>query len=200
MSPLLKAAEALHGGVMCPGTAKLETKYKWGHILCSWCTFTVARSSQSNTTHETDYATPPCQGNVQFLLIYMMQEPDTITLCHRNKDFQEVSLEKDGVVLLCFASAYGFRNIQNLVQKLKRGKSPYHFVEVMACPSGEVKNADVQLSRYLFFFFFFPSCEPLNFWPIRIGGYPHKRLNCYLSTIIFTCKLATLSNKLVRMF
>ncbi|XP_030591539.1 cytosolic Fe-S cluster assembly factor narfl [Archocentrus centrarchus] len=54
----------------------------------------------------------------------------------RNKDFQEVSLEKDGVVLLCFASAYGFRNIQNLVQKLKRGKSPYHFVEVMACPSG----------------------------------------------------------------
>ncbi|KAF7655592.1 hypothetical protein LDENG_00053920 [Lucifuga dentata] len=54
----------------------------------------------------------------------------------RNKDFQEVTLEKNGVVLLSFASAYGFRNIQNLVQKLKRGKSPYHFVEVMACPSG----------------------------------------------------------------
>lgn len=54
----------------------------------------------------------------------------------RNKDFQEVTLERDGVVLLSFASAYGFRNIQNLVQKLKRGKSPYHFVEVMACPSG----------------------------------------------------------------
>lgn len=45
-------------------------------------------------------------------------------------------MERDGVVLLSFASAYGFRNIQNLVQKLKRGKSPYHFVEVMACPSG----------------------------------------------------------------
>ncbi|TDH02887.1 hypothetical protein EPR50_G00157080 [Perca flavescens] len=54
----------------------------------------------------------------------------------RNNDFQEVTLEKDGVVLLNFASTYGFRNIQNLVQKLKRGKSPYHFVEVMACPSG----------------------------------------------------------------
>ncbi|MEQ2187831.1 hypothetical protein GOODEAATRI_008651, partial [Goodea atripinnis] len=53
-----------------------------------------------------------------------------------NKDFQEVRLERDGTVLLCFASTYGFRNIQNLVQKLKRGKSPYHFVEVMACPSG----------------------------------------------------------------
>lgn len=54
----------------------------------------------------------------------------------KNKDFQEVTLEKDGQVLLCFAATYGFRNIQNLVQKLKRGKSPYHFVEVMACPSG----------------------------------------------------------------
>uniref|UniRef100_A0A3B1K5M4 Nuclear prelamin A recognition factor-like n=1 Tax=Astyanax mexicanus TaxID=7994 RepID=A0A3B1K5M4_ASTMX len=54
----------------------------------------------------------------------------------KNKDFQEVTLEKDGTVLLRFAATYGFRNIQNLVQKLKRGKSPYHFVEVMACPSG----------------------------------------------------------------
>ncbi|NXK92869.1 NARFL factor, partial [Formicarius rufipectus] len=54
----------------------------------------------------------------------------------KNKDFQEVTLERDGEVLLQFALAYGFRNIQNVVQKLKRGKCPYHFVEVMACPSG----------------------------------------------------------------
>ncbi|KAK0153121.1 Cytosolic Fe-S cluster assembly factor NARFL [Merluccius polli] len=58
----------------------------------------------------------------------------------KNKDFQEVTLEKDGVVLLRFATSYGFRNIQNLVQKLKRGKSPYHFVEVMACPSGSLNG------------------------------------------------------------
>ncbi|KAG7263250.1 hypothetical protein CRUP_038645 [Coryphaenoides rupestris] len=58
----------------------------------------------------------------------------------RNKDFQEVTLEKDGKVLLRFATAYGFRNIQNLVQKLKRGKSQYHFVEVMACPSGSLNG------------------------------------------------------------
>lgn len=32
--------------------------------------------------------------------------------------------------------AYGFRNIQNIVQKLKRGRCNYHFIEVMACPSG----------------------------------------------------------------
>ncbi|XP_046745179.1 probable cytosolic Fe-S cluster assembly factor CPIJ010948 [Diprion similis] len=54
----------------------------------------------------------------------------------RNPDFKEAVLEKDGKILLRFAIANGFKNIQNLVQKLKRGKSPYHYVEVMACPSG----------------------------------------------------------------
>lgn len=54
----------------------------------------------------------------------------------RNNDFREVTLEVNGETVLRFALAYGFRNIQNLVQKLKRGKSPYHYVEVMACPSG----------------------------------------------------------------
>lgn len=54
----------------------------------------------------------------------------------RNPDFKEVIYEKDGKVLLRFAIANGFRNIQNLVQKLKRNKCDYHFVEVMACPSG----------------------------------------------------------------
>ncbi|KAG0716324.1 Cytosolic Fe-S cluster assembly factor NARFL [Chionoecetes opilio] len=54
----------------------------------------------------------------------------------RNTDFREVTLEVNGETVLRFALAYGFRNIQNLVQKLKRGKSPYHYIEVMACPSG----------------------------------------------------------------
>ena len=45
-------------------------------------------------------------------------------------------LQVKGEVVLKFAAAYGFRNIQNLVQKMKRGKCSYHFVEVMACPSG----------------------------------------------------------------
>ncbi|XP_037240121.1 cytosolic iron-sulfur assembly component 3 isoform X2 [Falco rusticolus] len=65
-----------------------------------------------------------------------LSDVDPAPLDTINKDFQEVTLEKDGVVLLQFALAYGFRNIQNFVQKLKRGKSPYHYVEVMACPSG----------------------------------------------------------------
>ena len=54
----------------------------------------------------------------------------------KNADFQEITLEHDGEVQLAFAVANGFRNIQNLVQKMKRKRCQYDFVEVMACPSG----------------------------------------------------------------
>ena len=54
----------------------------------------------------------------------------------KNSDFQELSLSQGGQVKLCFAIANGFRNIQNLVQKMKRKRCHYDFVEVMACPSG----------------------------------------------------------------
>ena len=35
-----------------------------------------------------------------------------------------------------FAQAYGFRNIQNVMRKIKQGKCDYDYVELMACPSG----------------------------------------------------------------
>ncbi|KAJ6304537.1 hypothetical protein OIU77_018240 [Salix suchowensis] len=54
----------------------------------------------------------------------------------RNMDFREVTLEVDGKVVLKFALCYGFQNLQNIVRKVKIGKCDYHFVEVMACPSG----------------------------------------------------------------
>ncbi|KAJ7532221.1 hypothetical protein O6H91_14G078000 [Diphasiastrum complanatum] len=54
----------------------------------------------------------------------------------RNADFREMTLELDGKTMLRFACAYGFRNIQNLVRKIKAGKCEYHFVEIMACPAG----------------------------------------------------------------
>lgn len=46
----------------------------------------------------------------------------------------------DGRVVLRFAYAYGFRNIQSILAKARRGKCPYQFVEVMACPSGCVNG------------------------------------------------------------
>uniref|UniRef100_A0A7S1PFX3 Iron hydrogenase large subunit C-terminal domain-containing protein n=1 Tax=Percolomonas cosmopolitus TaxID=63605 RepID=A0A7S1PFX3_9EUKA len=58
----------------------------------------------------------------------------------RNSDFQEFSLKVDGKVVLSFAQAYGFRNIQNIIRKIQhknpRLRCKYDFVEVMACPSG----------------------------------------------------------------
>ncbi|KAK1306578.1 hypothetical protein QJS10_CPA10g01820 [Acorus calamus] len=54
----------------------------------------------------------------------------------RNSDFREVTLEMDGKTVLKFALCYGFRNLQNIVRKIKTGKCDYHFLEVMACPSG----------------------------------------------------------------
>ena len=47
-----------------------------------------------------------------------------------------MTIEAEGKPPLKMALAYGFRNIQNIVQKIKRKKCPYHFVEIMACPIG----------------------------------------------------------------
>ncbi|XP_056361981.1 nuclear prelamin A recognition factor isoform X4 [Oenanthe melanoleuca] len=65
-----------------------------------------------------------------------MKDVTEVAVDTLNKDFQEVTLEKDGETVLRFAAAYGFRNIQNMVLKLKKGKFLYHFVEVLACPGG----------------------------------------------------------------
>ncbi|KAK6149647.1 hypothetical protein DH2020_017172 [Rehmannia glutinosa] len=54
----------------------------------------------------------------------------------RNADFREVTLEVDGKIVLRFALCYGFRNLRNIVTKIKSGKCEYHFLEIMACPSG----------------------------------------------------------------
>ncbi|XP_020774903.1 nuclear prelamin A recognition factor isoform X2 [Boleophthalmus pectinirostris] len=54
----------------------------------------------------------------------------------RNRDFQEVTLERDGEALLQFAAVYGFRNIQTLVHRMKKGRVPYQLVEVLSCPGG----------------------------------------------------------------
>ena len=73
------------------------------------------------------------------------EEIETLTYkTLKNTDFREVILERDGKTLLKFAIANGFRNIQNLVQKLKRKRCDFDFVEVLACPSGCV-NGGAQL-------------------------------------------------------
>jgi iron only hydrogenase large subunit-like protein len=54
----------------------------------------------------------------------------------RNADWKELTLEVDGKSVLRFAVAYGFRNIKNVMNKIKRGKCEFDYVEIMACPAG----------------------------------------------------------------
>ena len=54
----------------------------------------------------------------------------------KNKDLKDVVLEVNGEVALRFSAAYGFRNIQNVIRNIKRGKCEYEYVEIMACPGG----------------------------------------------------------------
>jgi iron only hydrogenase large subunit-like protein len=54
----------------------------------------------------------------------------------RNPDWKEVSLTIEGKEVLRFVQAYGFRNIQNVMRAIKKGDCPFHYVEIMACPSG----------------------------------------------------------------
>lgn len=54
----------------------------------------------------------------------------------RNADVRECTLQLEGRPVLRFAIAYGFRNIQGLIRKIKNGRCGYDYVEVMACPSG----------------------------------------------------------------
>ena len=70
----------------------------------------------------------------------------------RGTDFREVTLggggegggggrSGEGRPMLRFAYAYGFKSIQGVVRRVKRGQPGYDYVEVMACPSGCLNGA-----------------------------------------------------------
>lgn len=54
----------------------------------------------------------------------------------RNADMHEARLVVNGSTVMTVATAYGLRNIQNIVRRVKMGTCPYDYVELMACPSG----------------------------------------------------------------
>lgn len=84
------------------------------------------------------------------LLAYMCQELDENSKKNiqyttlRNNDFIEITMKNpDGNAdipgnsqIARFAIINGFRNIQTVVQRLKRGALKYDYIEIMACPSG----------------------------------------------------------------
>jgi len=66
-----------------------------------------------------------------------------------------VALERDGETLLQFAAVYGFRNIQTLVHRMRKGKVPYQLIEVLSCPGG-IKYFSKQ-SYYINFILVLPN-------------------------------------------
>ena len=63
----------------------------------------------------------------------------------RNPDLAEIDIKNyisedqvanSVITNLKFSRAYGFRNIQSILLKMKRGTCDYDLVEIMACPSG----------------------------------------------------------------
>ncbi|KYR00286.1 nuclear prelamin A recognition factor-like protein [Tieghemostelium lacteum] len=81
-------------------------------------------------------------GYLEFVLKYAAKQLFNVDVdkieykVGRNPDFKETFLKVNGETVLTFAQAFGFRNIQNVVRKIKNGKMDYHFIEIMACPSG----------------------------------------------------------------
>lgn len=75
-------------------------------------------------------------------LFQITVDSDLLFRNRQNDDMREVLLEdpKSKRILLKFVSAYGFRNIQNVIRRLTKGGAQQsecgHFVEIMACPGG----------------------------------------------------------------
>lgn len=55
----------------------------------------------------------------------------------RSGDVRAVTVEsKDGTRRLRFGTAYGFRSLQSVLRKVRRGECDYDYIELMACPGG----------------------------------------------------------------
>ena len=54
---------------------------------------------------------------------------------------REATIPIPGVVDLKVAVVYGLKNARTIMEQIKAGNCPYHFVEVMACPGGCIDGA-----------------------------------------------------------
>lgn len=64
----------------------------------------------------------------------------------KSGDVRVATVEKvDGSRTLRFATAYGFRSLQSILRKIRKGECPYNYIELMACPGG-CNNGGGQLS------------------------------------------------------
>lgn len=103
----------------------------------TWSTPCGAMRMQArDATHVLRHVAQPIFWPRRFVAKEVLGQPlppgPLATRALRNADMREAVA---GDALRC-AAAYGFRNIQTTVRKVKRGVCEYQFVEVMACPGG----------------------------------------------------------------
>ncbi|EGT51605.1 hypothetical protein CAEBREN_28974 [Caenorhabditis brenneri] len=69
---------------------------------------------------------------------FVHQNGGVIKTTKLNKNMFSTTVEspESGEILLRVAKVYGFRNVQNLVRKMKTKKEKTDYVEIMACPGG----------------------------------------------------------------
>lgn len=74
---------------------------------------------------------------IKFLTLFSVTKPLEFTCLYLHfVTHCPLLMQVEGKTVLKFALCYGFRNLQNVVRKIKTGKCDYHFLEIMACPSG----------------------------------------------------------------
>nr|CAG4634758.1 EOG090X05AC [Alona affinis] len=104
---------------------------------------------------KTEWTIPPGSGSggyAEHVLRYAVKELYNVNLEEvtftpvKNSDLREAVFQHEGHPVLKVAVANGFRNIQNIVQRIKRNKCSYDYIEIMACPSGCL-NGGAQLRQ-----------------------------------------------------
>jgi iron only hydrogenase large subunit-like protein len=83
-------------------------------------------------------------GYLEFIFKYAAKELFNVTVDSiqykqtkgHSMDYRIATLEVEGKEVLSFATAYGFKNIQNVLRRIKRGQKQFDFIEIMACPGG----------------------------------------------------------------
>lgn len=111
------------------------------------CDLDILNDKFSSDTQITSHRGSGSGGYAENVLLLAVSElfplnqlPKLNFTTRRNRDFQEITVAQEtgcnGGKPLKFAIVNGFRNIQTLVQMIKRNKCEYQFVEVMACPGG----------------------------------------------------------------
>lgn len=73
----------------------------------------------------------------QLLGIDLPQEPLDWKNASRSGDLRCITIQStDASKQLTFATAYGFRSLQSVLRKIRRGENSYDYIELMACPGG----------------------------------------------------------------